>query len=187
MKPFFIILLCVLPFLTGCPSHSTRGGKAYLKSPSGIEAGVRQSNDPKAATTQEYEKTTETTVQVPGVGPVTTRVVERVGTVIGPAQKNMVAEVGAKLASMRPVMYVGIAVFLFGAASLFWPPLKLIVGSTTTSVVACIAGVAMIALPSVIAGNEILIMCVAIGGVVAYFFAHRHGALRGKVETLEKL
>lgn len=148
---------------------------------------MRQSNDPKAATTQEYEKVTETTVQVPGVGPVTTRVVERVGTVIGPAQKNTVAEFGAKLASMRPVMYVGIAVFLFGAASLFWPPLKLIVGSTTTSIVACIAGVAMIALPVLVVGHEILILCVAVGGVAAYWWAHRHGELRGKVETLKKL
>lgn len=184
MKIIFAII-CVM--LAGCASYSTKGGKAYLKVPSGVEAGVNQSNDPKAATTQEYEKITETTVQVPGVGPVTTWTKERVGTVIGPAQKNTVAEVGAKLASMRPVMYVGIVVFLFGAASLFWPPLKLIVGSTTTSIVACIAGVAMIALPALIVGHEVLILCVAVGGVVAYWWAHRHGALRGKVEILEKL
>jgi hypothetical protein len=184
MKVGLLLAACLA--LTGCAGYSTKGGKSYLKAPSGIQAGVKQSNDPKAATTQEYVKTTETTVQVPGVGPVTTRVVERVGTVIGPAQKNTIAETGAKLASLRPVMYVGIAVFLFGAASLFWPPLKLIVGSTTTSVVACVAGVAMIALPSLIAGNEVLIMCIGVGGVAAYYFAHRHGSLRGKVQVLEK-
>ena len=170
----------------GCDSFSIKGGKAYMKSPDGFEAGVKQSSDPKEKTTQEYEKTTETTIQVPGVGPVTTKTVERVGTVIGPAQKNTIAEVGAKLASLRPVMYVGIVVFLFGAASLVYPPLKLIVGSATTSVIACVAGVAMIALPSVIAGNEILIMCIAVGAVGVYWFAHRHGHSRGKIEVLEK-
>jgi len=176
---------CAMAMLTGCASYSTKGGKAYLKSPSGIQAGVKQSNDPKAASTQEYVKTTETTVQVPGVGPVTTKTVERVGTVIGPAQKNTVAEVGAKLASLRPVMYIGILVFLFGAASLVYPPLKLIVGSATTSAVACVAGVAMIALPSLIAGNEILIMCVAVGGLGIWWFAHRHGHARGQLSILE--
>lgn len=169
----------------GCSSYSTKGGKSYMKAPSGVEAGLKQSNDPKAASTQEYIKTTEVTTQVPGVGPVTTKTVERVGTVIGPAQKNTVAEVGAKLASLRPVMYVGIAVFLFGAASLVYPPLKLIVGSATTSAVACVAGVAMIALPSLIAGNEILIMCVAVGGVGVWWFAHRHGHVNGKLSVLE--
>jgi uncharacterized membrane protein len=66
---------------------------------------------------------------------------------------------------------------------MFWPPLKLIVGSVTTSVVACVAGLALIVLPVLVVGNELLILGVAVGAVVLYWFSHRHGELRGFVDA----
>jgi hypothetical protein len=48
---------------------------------------------------------------------------------------------------------------------------------------ACVAGVALIALPSLIVGNELLILCVGVGAVGLYFFSHRHGKLQGFVDA----
>jgi hypothetical protein len=76
---------------------------------------------------------------------------------------------------------VGVGLFVFGLASIFYPPLKLIIGSVTTSIAITAGGIALIILPSLIAGNELLILggvAVAVGG---WFLAHRHGQLRGMV------
>jgi hypothetical protein len=167
------LLLLIPLLLVGCGVLPLRPGKAFFKSPSGWEAGVVQSQNPKQETTQEYERTE---------GGVT----EKVKTKIGAAQKDTAREIGARLASLKWVVWVGIAVFLFGAASAFYPPLKLIVGSTTTSVAACAAGVALIFLPNIIVGHELIIFCVALGAVGIYWFAHRHGHLRGQVSELIK-
>ena len=58
---------------------------------------------------------------------------------------------------------MGVVVFLFGIASMFYPPLKAIIGSITTSAAITVGGLALIVLPTVIVGNELLIM----GGVAA--------------------
>lgn len=151
-------------------------GKAAVKSGvAGFEAGVQQSQNPKTESTQKIKRTTESN----GV-----KTTEEVETKIGAAQKDTAREAAAKLAALRPTMYIGILVFLFGAASLFWPPLKVIVGSVTTSAVVAGAGLALIVLPSLIVGNEVLILGVALGGAALYWFSHRHGKLRGAVETL---
>ena len=71
--------------------------------------------------------------------------------------------------------------FVFGLASLVWPPLKVVIGSVTTSAALMLGGVALMVLPSLIVGNELLILggvAVAVGG---WFLAHRHGQLRGVV------
>jgi len=66
---------------------------------------------------------------------------------------------------------------------LFYPPLKLIIGSVTTGVAIVAGGVALMVLPTLIVGNELLIL----GGVAAvvgmWFLGHRHGQLRGAVES----
>lgn len=107
----------------------------------------------------------------------------RAKTELGAAQKDTAREVGAKLASLRGIVWVGLGLFLFGLASLFYPPLKLIIGSVTTSAAMALGGVALMVLPSLIVGNELLILggvAVAVGG---WFLAHRHGQLRGAVEA----
>jgi hypothetical protein len=138
-----------------------------------MEAGVVQSQNPQQETTQEYERVNGETT-------------ERVRTKIGAAQKDTAREISAKLSSLRGVVWVGVLVFLFGVGSLFYPPLKLIVGSTTTSAAACVAGLALIFLPSLIAGHEVLILAVGVGAVGVWWVAHRHGHLRGQVSELLK-
>jgi hypothetical protein len=76
---------------------------------------------------------------------------------------------------------LGVGLFVFGLASLVWPPLKVIMGSVTTSAAVMLGGLALMVLPSLVAGNELLILggvAVTVGG---WFLAHRHGELRGTV------
>ena len=45
-------------------------------------------------------------------------------------------------ASLKGIVWVGVAMFVFGLASIFYPPLKLIIGSMTTSAAICAGGLA---------------------------------------------
>ena len=71
--------------------------------------------------------------------------------------------------------------FVFGLGSLVWPPLKVVIGSVTTSAALMLGGVALMVLPSLVVGNELLML----GGVAVvaggWFLAHRHGHLRGMI------
>jgi len=107
----------------------------------------------------------------------------RAKTELGAAQKDTARELSAKLASLKGIVWVGVAVFLFGLATLFYPPLKLIIGSVTTSVAITAGGVALMILPSLIVGNELLILGGVAAAVGLWFFAHRHGQLRGLVDA----
>jgi hypothetical protein len=142
---------------------------------------LKQSQNPKEPSTQVYEDVTESDTNSPAV-----RHTVRVQTTIGAAQKDTARELGAKLASLRPVVWVGVLLFILGAASAVYPPLKILTGgSLTTSIVIAGAGLALIVLPSLIVGNEILILSVGVGVAAIYFFAHRHGTLKGIVDTLK--
>ena len=102
-------------------------------------------------------------------------------TELGAAQKDTARELGAKLSSLKGIVWVGVGLFVFGLASLVWPPLKVVIGSVTTSAALMLGGVALMVLPSLIVGNELLLLggvAVAVGG---WFLAHRHGQLRGVV------
>lgn len=175
---FLPLFLLAATLLVGCSIRPLKPGFGWIQKPDGSTVGVQQSENPKTDSTQDYEK-----IVMASDGSQTT---EKVKTKIGASQKDFAREAAAKLASLRPVMYVGILVFLFGAASAFWPPLKLIVGSITTSAVIAAAGLALIILPTFIVGNELLILGVALGGAGLYFFAHRHAKARGELETLKR-
>ena len=113
--------------------------------------------------------------------PVVEREETRARTELGAAQKDTARELGAKLASLKGIVWVGVGLFVFGLASLVWPPLKAVIGSVTTSAALMLGGVALMVLPSLLVGNELLILGgvgVAVGG---WFLAHRHGQLRGTV------
>ena len=101
----------------------------------------------------------------------------------GAAQKDTARELSAKLASLKGIVWVGVAVFLFGLATMFYPPLKLIISSVTTSAAITVGGLALIVLPTVIVGNEMLIMGGVAAAVGLWFLAHRHGQLRGLVDS----
>lgn len=182
-KTFVLFLLmCSIWFAQGCVAARQKGGSATFSSP-GVVVGVNQSENPKDSTVQEIDRITE---RVPAGEPdVVIRTTEHIKTRIGGAQKDLVGESMAKLRSLRPVMFLGVAVFLFGVASAFWPPLKAVVGSLTTSAAIAGAGLALIILPTIIVGNEILLIIATLGLAVAWWFAHRHGELRGKIKTLE--
>ena len=113
--------------------------------------------------------------------PVVEREETRAGTELGAAQKDMARELGAKLSSLKGIVWVGVGLFVFGLASLVWPPLKVIIGSVTSSAALMLGGLALMVLPSLVVGNELLILGgvgLAVGG---WFVAHRHGELRGIV------
>ena len=107
----------------------------------------------------------------------------RAMTELGAAQKDTARELSAKLASLKGIVWVGVAMFLFGLATMFYPPLKLIIGSITTSAAITVGGLALIVLPTVIVGNELLIMGGVAAAVGLWFLAHRHGQLRGLVDA----
>jgi hypothetical protein len=173
-----IFLLTAILLFSGCAYFPLKPGTATIHTADGYDSTLKQSQNPQNESTQIHEKTTES-----ADGSKTT---EKTAIKIGAAQKDTARELAAKLGSLKGVVWVGVLVFLFGAASLFYPPLKLIVGSVTTSAAAIAAGLALIVLPTLIVGHEILIMAVALGAVGIWWFAHRHGGLRASVELLTK-
>jgi hypothetical protein len=61
--------------------------------------------------------------------------------------------------------------------------LQAIIGSVTTSIAITAGGVALMVLPSLVVGNELLILGGVGAAVGVWFFAHRHGQLRGLVDA----
>lgn len=204
MRTFFYTMALVC-LLSGCALSRQRGGHSNVRS-GGLSATMKQSQNPKdpSAQTAQLEKTVE--VELPAgsivehlndAGKVVSRDIIAVPTVqrsvekntvttkIGGAQKDIVGETAAKLKSMSMILWVGIVLFVFGLASVAYPPLKLIVGSVTTSVLCMIGGAGLMILPVLIVGHELLILCVTGGAVALWFFAHRHGGLRAEATTLK--
>jgi hypothetical protein len=207
-----IALLCVgcatrplRPGTSSIKSAAPAGGAQFASE-------LKQPENPAQAAAQNFERTTETSLPLPEGTKVaerivtrerpdgpsvatertitlsapavqTTRTVEKAGTTIGAAQKDTARELGAKLASLKGIVWVGVLMFVFGTATLVYPPLRAIVGSVTTSLAIIAGGIALMVLPTLIVGNELLIL----GGVAAlvggWFFAHRHGRLRGFVDA----
>ena len=198
-----VILLISLLALAGCITPPLKGGKATTlsKPAQGIEQTVVQSDNPAAVSRQDQETIRTRTYTVPTGSrlesgatnaaavvvsapmPVVEREETRAKTELGPAQKDTARELGAKLASLKGIVWVGVAMFAFGLASIFYPPLKVLIGSVTTSAAICAGGLALMVLPTLVVGNELLILGgvgVAVGG---WFLAHRHGKLQGFVDA----
>jgi hypothetical protein len=107
--------------------------------------------------------------------PVVERDETRTRTELGAAQKDTARELGAKLSSLKGIVWVGVGLFVFGLASLVYPPLKVVIGSVTTSAALMLGGVALMVLPTLVVGNELLILGVVGLTVGGWFLAHRHG------------
>ncbi len=97
------------------------------------------------------------------------------------------ARIEREAGNLRGIVWVGVVLFLLGLATLFYPPLKLIVGSVTTSCAMIGGGLALLLLPPMIVGNELLILGCVLGVVAVWFFAYRHGNLRELVAGLPAL
>ena len=188
-----------------------KGGKAVTThKPAGvIEQTLVQGENPSQATKQDQESVKVRTYTVPagsrmeesrvetapsGVAltnveavvvsapmPVVEREETHARTELGAAQKDTARELGAKLSSLKGIVWVGVGLFVFGLASLVYPPLKVIIGSVTTSAALMLGGVALMVLPTLVVGNELLILGVVALAVGGWFLAHRHGQLRGVV------
>jgi hypothetical protein len=63
-----------------------------------------------------------------------------------------------------------------------YPPLRAVIGSVTPSVDMAAGEVALMVLPTMIVGNELLILGGVALAVGAWFLAHRQGKLKGMVE-----
>jgi hypothetical protein len=212
-----VAVIAAVGLLSGCALAPLKGGHASTvsKSTQGIEQSVVQSDNPAAASRQDQEtvrtksytvpagsKLVETHVTADAGGapatnvtalvisapmPVTEHEETRAKTELGAAQKDTARELSAKLASLKGIVWVGVVVFLFGLATMFYPPLKLIIGSITTSAAITVGGLALIVLPTVIVGNELLIMGGVAAAVGLWFLAHRHGQLRGLVDATKNV
>ena len=208
-----LLLIIPVLALAGCTIAPLKGGRATTlsKPTQGIEQTVVQSDNPAAVSKQDQETVRTKTYTVPsGSRLVETRVSAdasgapitnaqtmiisapmavteheetRAKSELGAAQKDTARELSAKLASLKGIVWVGVIVFLFGIGSMFYPPLKAIIGSITTSAAITVGGLALIVLPTVIVGNELLIMGGVAAAVGLWFLAHRHGQLRGQVDA----
>jgi hypothetical protein len=190
-----------------------KGGKAVTvtKPAQGIEQTVTQSDNPAAVSRQDQATVRVKTYTVPAGSrleetrvvadtagllmtnlhamvisapmPVIEREETRAQTELGAAQKDSARELGAKLASLKGIVWVGVGMFVFGLASTFYPPLKLLIGSVTTSAAICVGGLALLVLPTLVVGNELIILAVVGVAVGGWFLAHRHGKLQGFVDA----
>ena len=207
-----IVAFSALTLMSGCAMAPLKGGHATTSQAAGrIDQNVVQSDNPAQVSRQNQETVRTKSYTVPagsrlvethvaadaGGAPVTNAsavvlsapmaVTEheesRATTELGAAQKDTARELSAKLASLKGIVWVGVALFLFGLATLFYPPLKLLIGSVTTSAAIIVGGLALMVLPSLIVGNELLILAGVAAAVGLWFFAHRHGQLRGLVDA----
>jgi hypothetical protein len=210
-----IAVIASVGIWAGCAMSPLKGGKATtLNKPNqGIEQTVVQSDNPAQVSRQDQETVKTRSYTVPAgsrleeaqvtanaAGAVVTNtqavlvsapmaVVEheetRAKTELGAAQKDTARELSAKLASLKGIVWVGVALFLFGLATLFYPPLQAIIGSVTTSLAILAGGIALMILPSLVVGNELLILGGVGLAVGLWFLAHRHGQLRGLVDAVK--
>jgi hypothetical protein len=115
--------------------------------------------------------------------PVIEREETRARSELGASQKDTARELSARLSSFRSITWVGVGLFVLGLASLVWPPLKVIVGSVTTSAAIMLGGLTLLVLPTLVVGNELLILAGVGLTAGAWFLAHRHGQLRGLLNS----
>ena len=113
--------------------------------------------------------------------------VKRVGLDEAP-HELVVRETPPKVSNVRTdplqgIVWVGVVLFLFGLGTLFYPPLRAIIGSVTTSAAILVGGLVLMVLPTLVVGNELMILggvTLAVGG---WFVAYRYGQMRGLVDA----
>jgi hypothetical protein len=194
-----MVVVAGVGLLSGCAMAPLKGGHATTTG--AIGQTVEQGDNPAQATRQDQEtvktrsytvpagsrlvSTSNQVVVVSAPMPVVEHEEMRAKTELGAAQKDTARELSAKLASLKGIVWVGVVLFLFGLATLFYPPLQAIIGSVTTSVAILVGGIALMILPSLVVGNELLILAGVASAVGLWFLAHRHGQLRGLLDAAE--
>ncbi len=192
-----LAVIAVTGITCGCAMAPLKGGHATTSGV--IEQTVVQGDNPAQASRQDQETVKTRSYTVPAGSrlvstsnqvmvvsapmPVIEREETRAKTELGAAQKDTARELSAKLASLKGIVWVGVVMFLFGLASMFYPPLQAIIGSVTTSAAILVGGLALMILPTLIVGNELLILAGVASAVGLWFLAHRHGQLRGLLDA----
>ena len=167
---------CAPPVAAAAP---VRSADKNVRAPSRSQPSALNSQPCSEASTLNAQPSTTYVLSAPM--PVIEREETRARTELGAAQKDTARDLAAKLSSLKGIVWVGVGLFVFGLASLVYPPLKVIVASVTTSAALMLGGVALIVLPTMVVGNELLILGVVGLAVGAWFLAHRHGQLSGLV------
>ena len=161
------------------PLPSAAAAQPASPAPASPQPSTPRSTAAEGGSTLNPQPSTAFTLSAPM--PVVEREETRARTELGAAQKDTARELGARLASLKGIVWVGVGLFVFGLASLVYPPLKVIVASVTTSAALMLGGVALMVLPTMVVGNELLILGIVALGVGGWFLAHRHGKLQGVV------
>jgi hypothetical protein len=197
-----LLLSCSLLF-GGCSLfQGTRiaGGSFSHTSALGSRVELRQGQDAKTPSTvnQTVTRTEEIVIPAHSVITVGTNKVEissntvarvtteeKVNSENGAAQKNNLGAAIATLKSLSWLTYLGAAMIIFAIASAFWPPLKLLVNSLTTSVFIGLGGLAFILIPSLVAIHPGLLCAGIIGAILIYWGAHHHSAISSELKTIK--
>lgn len=126
--------------------------------------------DSVKTTTTTYPDGRKVTVEEPQ--PAGTKVVnhtsQKVEQNLGGTWKDTAREVAVKLSAYSSLIYIGVALIIFGAAGLFYTPLKVVLGGGKQFPIAVAAiGALLIITPMILVGNEgpVLIGAVVLGGV----------------------
>jgi hypothetical protein len=195
-----VIAIALSGLLAGCVMAPLKGGRATTTGIVGQT--VVQGENPAQVSRQDQETVKTRSYTVPAGSrlesasnqvvvvsapmPVVEHEQIRAMTELGAAQKDTARELSAKLASLKGIVWVGLLMFIFGLASMFYPPLQAIIGSVTTSIAILAGGLALMILPSLVVGNELWILAGVASAVGLWFLAHRHGQLRGLVDAVKE-
>ena len=102
---------------------------------------------------------------------------------IGAAQKDTSREISAKLASFKPVQYVGI-VLLLAAAAMFHPAVRIAIsGGKEIQMASAAVGLTLVFGPTMFVGNERIILFAGIGGLFVVYALSRLGYYKGKIDS----
>lgn len=117
-----------------------------------------------------------------------TRVTESIRTSMGTAQHDKardewmsVAKLEAKLRSYGSIKLFGFVLILC-ALGMFYPPVRAVTG-TTVQVATGATGLGLVFGAQMLAGNETLVLVLAVVGLAAFYLFRRHGYLQGQLDA----
>lgn len=198
-----IIISSILLFV-GCGSYTPlQPGDGTLNVGS-MSGTIKQAENPSQTSSQNITRTEELVYYYPDYKTITNAnanisgaiftngiilkktITEQASTDLGASQKDNTRGLAAKLQSMKPIMYGGMFMFALGIVCVFYGPARLLLGGLTPGIAILAGGLIMMILPTIIAGNELLIAIAVLGIVGLYIWTHRHGKLQGIVDTVKK-
>lgn len=103
---------------------------------------------------------------------------------IGPTLRDESAVMRARAAALRPAQWLGLALIGLGVAAGIIPGLRAFIGSGTTIAGMVIGGTGLALSPALVPGREAIVMTAVLVLLAIYWWAHRHGELRGKANGI---